>query len=855
MSFEIGAAHVSIYPKISGGFGRQIKNAFSGADTAGAAAGKQAGSSFVSHLKAILVGAGITKAVSSIGSTLKGAFKGGFDRLMNIEQAQIKLKTLGVDVNAAMASVNDAVDGTKFAISDAADMAAFLGASGVAAGQDMTKWLSRTADAAQFTNRPFGEMQQLMGEVVASGRITGETLNRLPLAAAALADHLGVSQEEVRKLASQGKISAEQFGEAMDKKIGGAAKNAGESFLSLRDNMKTALNATTAALIEPITKAAMPIMKAGLGLLKSFRDGVAKPLGSALGTWLQPKAEALGRAIEKLPETFSRLRASLAGGGDVASGLLGGLAKAAEGLRPLLRGMGDAWRGFVDGFGGLDSVLSTAANLLPLLTGPLGVLKTALLDVFGAGGVRVDMQTFGRAVGQTLKPLLEGVIQVAGAIAGALADALAAILPAIIDLGATLGPLITQLASELAPVLADAVASALTIVGDLIAALAPVVGELVAALGPLIAALVETLAPVIGELARSVLPPLLDALSGLGDLVATVIAPKIAELARIFRDLTPIIEGLAPVVRSVFTAIGNVIAGALRIISGVIRVVTGVIKGDWSAVWEGVKQIFAGAWQAIIGLVNNAANIVKFVIAAALNVVKNIFSGAWNAIVGLVGGVPGRILGALAGLGQLPGRAAQWVGGFAASARAKFTDAITFAGGVPGRILGALGNLGGRFVASGRALIDGFVRGIRRGFDNALGAVKNGLDRIRSFFPFSPAKEGPFSGRGYTTYSGQALMRDFAAAIHGEQDAVRSAIDQVMSDASGQLSATIGVNGQSAAAPTQRPGGLVIQGPLVHIASMSVRSDADVRDLSRQLQDGIDAKLRALGAAPALGGA
>src|SRR5690606_23468729 len=36
---------------------------------------------------------------------------------------------------------------------------------------------------------------------------------------------------------------------------------------------------------------------------------------------------------------------------------------------------------------------------------------------------------------------------------------------------------------------------------------------------------------------------------------------------------------------------------------------------------------------------------------------------------------------------------------------------------------------------------------------------------IRNLFPFSPAKEGPFSGTGYTTFSGAALTRDFADSI------------------------------------------------------------------------------------------
>ena len=73
-------------------------------------------------------------------------------------------------------------------------------------------------------------------------------------------------------------------------------------------------------------------------------------------------------------------------------------------------------------------------------------------------------------------------------------------------------------------------------------------------------------------------------------------------------------------------------------------------------------------------------------------------------------------------------------------------------------------------------MIDGFKDGIVNAFNNAVNAVKNGLSRIRNFFPFSPAKEGPFSGKGYTIYSGQALTEDFAKGMSmAESDVVRQA--------------------------------------------------------------------------------
>ena len=73
------------------------------------------------------------------------------------------------------------------------------------------------------------------------------------------------------------------------------------------------------------------------------------------------------------------------------------------------------------------------------------------------------------------------------------------------------------------------------------------------------------------------------------------------------------------------------------------------------------------------------------------------------------------------------------------------------------------------------------------GVNTAIGAVKKGLSKIRSFFPFSPAKRGPFSGHGYTTYSGKALMGDFANAIRSQGGNLSSAVDSVLSKANMSL--------------------------------------------------------------------
>ena len=120
--------------------------------------------------------------------------------------------------------------------------------------------------------------------------------------------------------------------------------------------------------------------------------------------------------------------------------------------------------------------------------------------------------------------------------------------------------------------------------------------------------------------------------------------------------------------------------------------------------------------------------------------------------------------------------------------------------GIPGQITGFFAGAGSWLVDSGRAIIDGLVSGIQSAIGGALGAVGGAVSQIRAFFPFSPAKTGPFSGHGYTTFSGKALMEGWAEGIGGGTGSVVSAITGAMETAQGMLSTGLTVAPASAGA-------------------------------------------------------
>lgn len=153
----------------------------------------------------------------------------------------------------------------------------------------------------------------------------------------------------------------------------------------------------------------------------------------------------------------------------------------------------------------------------------------------------------------------------------------------------------------------------------------------------------------------------------------------------------------------------------------------------------------------------------------------------------------------LTGLGQwlqsLPGRIWQWLTGAISSVQAwggqmgegarnagnQFLQGITGTlQSLPGRIQSLFSNAGSWLLSAGRSIMDGLARGIRSGIRAAVDAASNAMESISRLFPHSPAKEGPFSGHGWTLYSGQSIIDGLAEGMlqrrAGLVDATRAAI-------------------------------------------------------------------------------
>jgi tape measure domain-containing protein len=192
------------------------------------------------------------------------------------------------------------------------------------------------------------------------------------------------------------------------------------------------------------------------------------------------------------------------------------------------------------------------------------------------------------------------------------------------------------------------------------------------------------------------------------------------------------------------------------------------IKAVWSAVSGWFSALFSLIWTILKGYVMFYVDSFKLAwegIKAVWSAVSGWFGSIWSSIKSVFSAVGGFFRGAFQeGIDSIK-NVFSVIKGF-------FSDKLQDIKNVfsPSALIG-----------SGKALIDGLINGIKDGFGKAKEVVKGKLEDIRGLFPFSPAKEGPFSGLGYTTYSGKALMTDFAKGISQTSNLAQNSATSAMS--------------------------------------------------------------------------
>lgn len=184
------------------------------------------------------------------------------------------------------------------------------------------------------------------------------------------------------------------------------------------------------------------------------------------------------------------------------------------------------------------------------------------------------------------------------------------------------------------------------------------------------------------------------------------------------------------------------------------------------------RKIVTAAVQGVWKAIKVAFNAVKAVVIAVFRFVVRFIQAQINAAIAVL---------------KLIRRGVQFVvnafGRMRAAVVARVTAVISFVRSIPRRIRSALGNLGRLLFSAGRNVIQGLINGIRSMLGAVGSAASSIASKIRGFLPFSPAKEGPLSGRGNPQRSGATIPQMLAAGMLSGTGMVADAADAMLSAA------------------------------------------------------------------------
>lgn len=239
---------------------------------------------------AIAAGVGVTALVGT-------AIVKGFQRLTSIENAEAKLTGLGHSAQSVSGIMDNAlasVRGTAFGLDEAAGVAASVVAAGVKPGQQLESTLKLVADASTIAGTSMGEMGTIFNKVATSNKLQGEVIQQLnergiPIVQM-LAKSLGKTTDEVLDMSAKGQISFKDFSKAMEKGLGGAALESGNTTVGAFKNMGAALSRFGQSLLTGVFPLIGPMFKRiteGLDWLTAAVGPFFENLGKGLGEWLK----------------------------------------------------------------------------------------------------------------------------------------------------------------------------------------------------------------------------------------------------------------------------------------------------------------------------------------------------------------------------------------------------------------------------------------------------------------------------------------------------------------------------------------------------------------------------------------
>lgn len=559
-------------------------------------------------------------------------------------------------------------------------------------------------------------------------------------------------------------------------------------------------------LSDAIPGAAGPLMKAlekSKAYSGNFRDEMSKGAITAdefnaalleLGT--KPVAVEAAKSTKTFEGAIGNLQATL----------VGGLTSALNAAKPAITG---AINVVNTGISGLFSGIGTLAGKVGEVLGPVAAQMTAAMAPMLAqlgSAIGPLLTQIGTALGPAfaqisaaITPLIPQIVAFATSFSpiGIIVQALLPVLPQIAAMLGTLGVAFGQIVAAVLPLATTLMTAIVPVFTQLVSTVLPVVIQLVttlvSAFAPLIAQLVATLAPILTQLATTLFPMVSSALTAIIGAVLPVVNVILAVLM-------PVIQSLLPVITSVFSAAATIVTGVMQVIQGVIQVVTGIISGNWSQVWDGIKNVFQGIWTAIGGILSAAWSLITGILSVGLAAISGLWNGIWTGIQqtfsgvwegiksfgqGAMDSISGFISGGLDTISSTWNRVWDSIKSFVSGALENIKrsvsegigNVVTFFTELPGKAVAALGGFAGKMLTVGQQVIQGMIDGISGMVSNVIesisGVVNGAIDGAKRLLGIhSPS-------RVFRDEVGKQISRGLAAGVTADQGKAVKAVEDL----------------------------------------------------------------------------
>lgn len=608
---------------------------------------------FGGHIKN--VGGSLTKWITAPALGVATAVGGivaafGWKRLVSLDAAQAQLKGLGYtieDVERISDQVNSAVQGTTMTMAEGTSVAAGALAAGVEEGAELEHYIKMVGNAAVGANRDVGDMAMIFNRVQGSGKLMTQELNMIedgmPGFSSKMAEHFGVTQEEFRKMVTDGEVTSEDFMTVMEGHAGGMAEAYADSWQGMISNTKANIGILGESMLSGVFEQSKESIREFLDLLRSdaFRTWAAEA-GETIGTVFTSIVDKVRTGVQwftslsdeqkKMIGIFSAVAVAagplLMAFGSIAI-FVGGVVKA---IAPLFLGLGKLTTAFTavrTGAMTFGAAFPKLAGFIGLLTGPIGITVAVIAGLATAF-------TVAYAKSETFRNIVQGLI-----------TKFREFIPTIVSFGQSI---YTNFMNLVIP----AVNAVKTFFIEMFQK--------------------------IKQFWQSDGQQVITAITNGVNIVKTIVSAVMPVITTIIGTAFKLVLAI---VKMVWANIKGVISGALNVIMGLVKVFSGIFTGDFSKMWEGVKQIFTGAIQVV-----------------------------WNGFQLLF---YGRILKGVGSLVKL----------FAGSIRSLWTTVVNFFKGMFTGSVTQVTNMFNRVISIGRSLNTGLVNIIKSMVNGVLNFFRN----------------------------------------------------------------------------------------------------------------------------------